>query len=141
MTALAVFYFSTTYGWRVGCALGICAGAAIDALYGRSFFATPAEMVLVSAMSYLWLHKGDPTSSLPNLIPGALSAVAVSLPQIAWDAWSAGNTFHLFLLLLSGALFGAFALPLMIKILDYFADRVSLPKYKTAQAEARSGKR
>jgi len=139
VTALAVFYFSTTFGWRAGVIAGVFGGAALDAIYGRPFPGTSTEMVVVAAMGRFWLHKGDPSSLLPNLIPGAAVAFVVSFPQLAWNAWSVNDFFRDTSLLLFCVGFGAFALPLMIQVLDYFSGKFSLPKYKTARADAKSG--
>ena len=139
VAALAVFYFSTSFGWRAGAVAGILAGTAVDAVYGRAFFATPLEMMAVVALSRIWLHQGDPSSLFPNLIPGAAAAVVVSFPQLAWSVWTSRDFQRDALLLAFAAGFGAFALPLMIQILDFLAGKLALPKYKTARAEAKSG--
>jgi len=140
VAALAVFYFSTSFGWRAGAVAGIIAGTAVDAIYGRAFFATPLEMLAVVALSRIWLHQGDPSSPFPNLIPGAAAAVIVSLPQLAWNAWISRDIQRDALLLAFAVGFGAFVLPLMIQVLDFMAGKLALPKYKTARAEAKVGK-
>ena len=138
LTALTVFYFSVTLGVAPGVLVGIVAGAVLDALYCRAFFATPLEMALVATLAPIWIRQGDPASSLPNLLPGAVAASLVSLPQILWNAWESDAWSRGFLLVAFSVGFGAFAFPPLIHFLDFLAARLSLPKYKTARADADS---
>ncbi len=136
LTALTVFYFSATLGAAPGMLIGITAGAILDALYCRSVFVTPFEMAAVAAFAPIWIRQGDPASSLPNLLPGAIATLLVSLPQILWNAWENDAWPRTLLLATFSAGFGAFVFPPLIHFLDFAATRLSLPKYRTARADS-----
>ena len=136
LTASSIFYISIAYGWRSGLVLSLIAGTVIDMLYGRTMLITPYCMMITVAVSFLWLHKGDPVSTLPNLIPGSLAAFIVAFPLLLMNAYFNGTYLHNFYLLIFSILCGAFMLPVIIGILDFIAEKQRLPLYRKARAQA-----
>lgn len=135
-TAIALFYLSIAYGWRCGLLVSLIAGTVIDMLYGRSMLITPYCMMLTVPVSLIWLHKGDPSSILPNLIPGSIAAFIVAFPPLLINAFFNGIYLHNFYLLVFSILCGAFMLPVVISLLDFVAERQRLPLYRKARALA-----
>jgi len=137
VTVLSMFYISIAYGWNTGLAAGIIAGTVIDMLYGRSVIITPFFMMPAVAAAEFWLHRGDPVSVLPNLMPGALVAFLVSFPVLASNSYHTGVWLHNFYLLVFSVVSGALLLPLIIAFLDRLAEKLGLPLYRKAKALAR----
>lgn len=136
LTGAAVFYLAIAYGWRTGLVISLVAGSAIDMLYGRALLITPYCMMLTVFASLLWLHKGDPVSALPNLIPGALTAFIVTFPWLALNTYFNHNYLQNLYLLIFSVLCGALMLPILIPIFDYIAEKQGLPLYRKAKAQA-----
>jgi len=136
LTAASLFYLSIAYGWRTGLLVSLLAGTVIDVLYGREFLITPYFMMLTVSVSMIWLHKGDPVSTLPNLIPGGLAAFIVTFPLLAVNAYFNETYLHNLYLLVFSILCGAFMLPVIIGILDFIAEKQGLPMYRKARAQA-----
>ena len=134
LTAISVFYISVTFGWRKGVVISLIAGSVVDLLYGRTVLLSPLLMVLTVMAGLLWLHKGDPVSILPNLIPGTLTAFIVTFPFLALSAYFYGNYLHNFYLLTFSMVSGSLLLPLIIAFLDSMAERQKLPLYRKAKA-------
>jgi hypothetical protein len=135
-TAVSIFYLSITFGWKRGLWLSIIAGTVIDMLYGRSIIVTPYLMLFTVAASMFWLHKGDPVSILPNLIPGATAAFLVSFPLLAVNAYQTKTYLENLYTLIISVVAGAVLLPLMIALFDYLAYKQGLPLYRKAKAAA-----
>ena len=62
LVPMAVFYLAVIYGWRAGLALGIAAGIAVDALYGRELYLSPLSLDVVAACAGLWHLRGNSRS-------------------------------------------------------------------------------
>jgi glucose-6-phosphate-specific signal transduction histidine kinase len=105
-------------------------------LYGRSIIVTPYLMLFTVAASMFWLHKGDPVSILPNLIPGATAAFLVSFPLLAVNAYQTKTYLENLYTLIISVVAGAVLLPLMIALFDYLAYKQGLPLYRKAKAAA-----
>ena len=136
LTSLSLFYLSISLGWRTGLLISIVAGTAIDMLYGRSYIITPFLMILTVGVSTVWLHRGDPVSILPNLIPGALAAFIVTFPPVAVGIYYRESYTDGFWLLSVSIVSGAFLLPVIISFLDTVAEKCGLPLYRKARAQA-----
>ena len=134
LSAISIFYLSVIFGWKNGMILGIITGMVIDMLYGRTIILTPYLMMMTVAAGTFWLHKGDPVSILPHLIPGATVAIIITLPLLALSTYQTGlylsNLYKLLISVASGSLM----LPLMIALFDYIAYKQGMPIYKKAKA-------
>ena len=136
LTSLTLFYLSISLGWRNGLLIAVVAGTSIDMLYGRSHIITPFLMILTVGVSMVWLHRGDPVSILPNLIPGALAAFIVTFPPVAVSIYYQESYIRGIRLLSMSVISGALLLPVIISFLDSVAERCGLPLYRKARAEA-----
>ena len=123
-------------GWKKGLLLAVITGVAVDILYGRTLLLTPYLMMLTVAAALFWLHKGDPVSILPHLIPGAVTSLIVSLPLLAVDSFHTGTYLMNLYKLAVTALAGSLILPAMIASFDYLAEKQGLPLYRKAKAVA-----
>jgi len=136
LTAISIFYLSITFGWKKGLLLSLIAGTIIDMLYGRTVIVTPYFMIMIVAASMFWLHKGDPVSILPHLIPGATAAFLVSFPLLAVNTYRTEMYIDNFFLLIGCIVAGAVLMPIMIAFFDYLAEKQGLPLYRKAKAAA-----
>ena len=134
LSAISIFYLSVTFGWKNGLLLGIATGTVIDMLYGRTVIITPYLMMLTVAAGNFWLHKGDPVSILPHLIPGATVAILTTLPLLAFSAYHTENYLDNLYKLITSVTLGSIMLPLMIAFFDHLAYKQDLPLYKKAKA-------
>ena len=76
LAALAVFYFSMVYSWRVGLFLGFFSGLAVDMLYGRDFPVSALSFAAVSGVTVFWLLKGETKDFYLHIVPGILTAAS-----------------------------------------------------------------
>jgi hypothetical protein len=136
LTAIAIFYLAITFGWKRGILLSVLAGTVIDMLYGRSIIVSPYLMIFTVAASMFWLHKGDPVSILPNLIPGATASFLVTFPLLAVNTYRTELYTKNAFILLVAVISGGFLLPIMIAFFDYLAEKQGLPLYRKAKAAA-----
>ena len=134
LSAISIFYLAVTFGWKNGILLSIITGTVIDMLYGRTIIITPYLMMLTVAAGTFWLHKGDPVSIMPHLIPGATVALIITLPFLAFNAYRTdmflNNLYKLTISIVSGSLL----LPMMIAFFDYLAFKQGMPLYRKAKA-------
>ncbi len=134
LSAISIFYLSVTFGWKSAMLLGIVTGTVIDMLYGRSIIITPYLMMLTVAAGTFWLHKGDPVSIMPHLIPGATVALIVTLPLLAFSTYRTDIYLSNLYKLAISAVSGSLLLPIMIALFDYLAFKLGLPLYRKAKA-------
>ena len=140
-SALSIFYISIMAGWKRGLLLAVITGTAVDILYGRTILLTPYLMMLTVAAGIFWLHKGDPVSILPHLIPGSVIALIVSLPLLAVDSYHTGIYLINLYKLAVTAFAGSLILPAMIAFFDFLAEKQGLPLYRKAKAVVMDQKR
>lgn len=135
-TALSVFYFSVTFGWRSGLFIGLLAGTVLDMLYGRTLMLTPIAMLTVAVFSVVWLHQGEPESVLLHFLPGAITAFITVFPILLINSIYYSAFFNNFLILVFSTIAGAMLLPMMIPLYDAIAKKLDLLLYQGAKNRA-----
>lgn len=135
-TALSVFYFSITFGWRTGLFIGIFAGTVLDMLYGRALIISPITMIAVAIFSVIWLHQGEPESVLLHFLPGTIVALISVLPLLLINTVFHGGLLNNFFILLLSTVAGAMLLPILIPVYDALAKKLDLLMYRGAKNRA-----
>jgi cell shape-determining protein MreD len=135
LTALAVFYFSMVYGWKIGLFLGFVSGLAVDMLYGRVIPVSALSFAAVSVVTVFWLLKGETKDFYLHIVPGILTAAVAVTPVLVFHSNEIAvsgfaNFAFLFLFSLTA---GAFCLPFLIIFLDMLSEWLGMDLYRTAR--------
>ena len=135
LAALAVFYFSMVYGWRVGLFLGFFSGLAVDMLYGRDIPVSALSYAAVSGVTVFWLLKGETKDFYLHIVPGIMTAAIAVIPVMLFNSKEFAvsgfaNSAFLFLFSMTA---GAFCLPFLIIFLDMLGEWLGMELYKTAK--------
>lgn len=133
LTALSVFYFSVTFGWKLGLFIGIIAGAILDMLYGRAFLLSPYTMITVCIFSFIWLHQGEPESVLLHFLPGTMTAFINVFPFLLLNTIYYGGFFNNLFIMIFSIIAGAMLLPIIIPIYDSLAKKSGILQYRGAK--------
>lgn len=133
LTALSVFYFSVSFGWKSGIFIGIIAGTILDMLYGRTFPLSAYTMLAVAIFSLIWLHQGEPESVLLHFLPGTVSSFINVFPFLLLNTIHYGGIANNFFILLFSMVAGALMLPVLILVYDFLAKKLGLWQYRGAK--------
>ncbi|HBC87096.1 MAG TPA: hypothetical protein DCZ94_09095 [Lentisphaeria bacterium] len=135
LAAMAVFYFSMVYGWRIGICLGFFSGLAIDMLYCREMPVSALSFMAVSGVTIFWLLKGETKDFFLHAIPGVLVSAVTVLPVvfIYWRGILLGGIWDLVFIILFSLISGAVFLPFMVFFLDLLSELLGMELYRKAR--------
>jgi uncharacterized membrane protein len=137
LTAMAVFYFSVSFGWQPGLIVAVMAGSTVDLLYARSIILSPLLFGVISLMSIFWLLREESKSPLMNTIPGLFIGLLAVLPPAGAGLWNTGISYSSLSQTVSNSFLGIFSavlgLPVMIVLLDELSSRTGLPGFRGAR--------
>ena len=128
LTIFNAIYFAGCYGGNPGAAAALCSGLLLDGIYGRPFPVMTTLSLFCSGAAALLLRREN--RQLPYVVLcGGATGFITSLTQFicvwVWRSsvpgpdWLTIFTFH--------TIFGAFYLPLLTLLLDFFAAKCDLP--------------
>lgn len=136
LTPMTVFYLAVLRGWRVGLALGIVAGVAVDAVYGRELYLSPLSLAAVAVCAGFWHHRGYSRSLRFQCVPGAvMSLLYIAFPTLAdclQNTPGAAGWIEAAATLLFATALGAALFPVMVVGLDIFNSMFKLDEYLSA---------
>ncbi len=137
ITAMLIFYFSVSNGWRVGLFSAVLAGTIIDLTFGRSWFLTPVLLAMTVGFAMIWFRRVEAKSIFLNSIPGAIIAFICICPLLLPDPWFLGlnftSLFQASSMLLFSMLFAAILLPFLVILLDIASEKLGFELYVDAR--------
>lgn len=140
VSAMAVFYITAVYEWKIGMISALISGVAVDLLYGREIIFTPFFLMLAVVISIFWLYKGETKSLLIHFIPGGVCGALVSLPpllifSLGPDDGAAGfvRTIHIISQFMFSIVVSALWLPLFLLVVDTLSGWLGLEIYATVK--------
>ena len=134
VTALTLYYFTVTRGLFIGVFLGFFIGVAMDASFYRTVTFSPFIYITTAYIAHYWAKKGQPSSLLLQMFPGALIAAVSTIPFIVNNNIEFGLSLNSFFSsithLLITLVLTCILLPVVIYVLDIISELIDQPVYR-----------